>query len=112
MQYICSKVEVEKERDTLQADMKVLKAAEEQLKKTLVKKERETVRSVQAASGEESCKTVALQKKSWSWRTVSLHWNSRWRYRELQIMLRRKCWRNIFVVPSKVKSQPAEKCRN
>ncbi|XP_060945744.1 centrosomal protein of 83 kDa-like, partial [Limanda limanda] len=63
MQYICSKEEVERERDTLQADMKVLKAAEEKLKKTLVKKERETFRREQAASGEESCKTVALQSE-------------------------------------------------
>ena len=59
----CSKVEVERERDTLQADMKVLKAIEEQLKKILVE-ERETVRRVQAASREESCKTVALHKKN------------------------------------------------
>ncbi|XP_053299118.1 centrosomal protein of 83 kDa-like [Pleuronectes platessa] len=62
-QYICSKEEGERERDTSQVDMKVLKAAEAQLKNIMVKKERETVRREQAASGEESFKTVALLKE-------------------------------------------------
>uniref|UniRef100_A0A3B4AYA0 Centrosomal protein 83 n=1 Tax=Periophthalmus magnuspinnatus TaxID=409849 RepID=A0A3B4AYA0_9GOBI len=63
-----SKVEVEREREALQAqidlqsDVEVLKAAVERHKEILVEKEREAVRRVQAAREEEFRKTAVLHE--------------------------------------------------